>query len=749
MMQYRHMERPGIDHLGLRIAGGLLAAKSLSSVANQYGQERRLTELFGISGQNMSFEDRKWIADWHAVLGINHYCPHLSLYSMKGCRKRDYPPTFSPQQPYWSYNTMIEDYMARISYATTCGEFSPEFLVLHPLESAYLDFYPAQETPNSRAGLEKVHQRSTKLEHLLERLMSGHREFDLGDEHIMEEIARAEDGVLQVGRMRYKAVILPYMHTIRKSTLRLLKDFVQAGGTAVVIGEYPSLVDGVPGKEHLQWMKASLPMIELSRLHDQLAALVPPEMEVSGERGEQVWVHRRTEGSSQWILLTNTSREHTAEISLTLSKSSGSSEIWDPVDGKRYSLDVDVNGSVNLQFNQAQTLIVKLDESSEMQIEDVSDETYCMTKEHEIVLTLDGAWKGRRLDDNVLTLDFARYSLDEGKTFSRPEPVIGIYERLRNQAYHGSLVLEFSFEATEIPQQCSIVLEQPNLYRSISINGQSYPFQDEGSYRDIAFRKSDVTSYLNKGQNKVTLSLAFVAPEAGSSKEAERYGTEIESIYLIGSFGVEAIRSEASASSKGSKGHTLKLCEESPVHRLTAFTIRAEKETFEQGDLVLEGYPFYAGAFEMEYSFTLDAIEANSRYVLVFPNVQAIVLDGQINGTDLTPVAWSPWEMELTGHLVAGENKLQVTMVNSLRNMLGPHHHIEGELTAVGPDSFTGNTSWTNPLVGEEDWYDVRSTGETKIWTDDYHMVPFGWLEPPLIVVRHGKEQRNDDGTTA
>ena len=39
MIQYRHMQRPGIDHLGLDINGALNAVRSLSSVANQYGQE--------------------------------------------------------------------------------------------------------------------------------------------------------------------------------------------------------------------------------------------------------------------------------------------------------------------------------------------------------------------------------------------------------------------------------------------------------------------------------------------------------------------------------------------------------------------------------------------------------------------------------------------------------------------------------------------------------------------------------------
>ncbi|MEI6424060.1 MAG: glycosyl hydrolase, partial [Lentisphaerota bacterium] len=221
MIHYRHMKRPGIDWLGLSIAHGLFPAKSLSSVANQYGLERRLSEMFGCSGQNMNFEDRKWIADWHAVLGINHVCPHLSLYSMKGCRKRDYPPTLSPQQPWWPYNKHIEDHMARMSYATTVGNFAADILVLHPMESAWL---------NAPLDCPANHDLDSIFSGLLNLLMGEHRDFDLGDEQILAEIGKVRPGFLDVGRMSYPIVVLPHMQTIRSSTVRLLVELRKSGG---------------------------------------------------------------------------------------------------------------------------------------------------------------------------------------------------------------------------------------------------------------------------------------------------------------------------------------------------------------------------------------------------------------------------------------------------------------------------------------------------------------------------------------
>ena len=139
MIQLRNMQQPGLDHLGLHIDNALYAVRNISSVSNQYGIARRLSEAYGISGQNMNFEDRAWIASWHTLNGINHLCPHLALYSMKGTRKRDYPPTLSSQQPYWQYNKLLEDYVARLCYVTTVGKYSSEFLVVNPLESEYIE----------------------------------------------------------------------------------------------------------------------------------------------------------------------------------------------------------------------------------------------------------------------------------------------------------------------------------------------------------------------------------------------------------------------------------------------------------------------------------------------------------------------------------------------------------------------------------------------------------------------------------
>ncbi len=713
MIQYRHMQRPGIDFLGLRIADGLNTARSLSSVANQYGLERRLSELFGTSGQNMNFEDRLWIANWHAVLGINHFCPHLALYTMKGCRKRDYPPTLSPQQPYWSHNPDVENAMTRISYLTTCGTYAPEFLVLHPIESAYIDRAWGESQRRS--------SRYADFNRVLETLQQCHRDYDLGDEQILAEIGSVEGNRLVVGKMRYQAVILPFMATIRRSTFDLLRRFYDNGGVVLVVGEFPKYMDGATNEQVLSEAEQNVPVTLVESLPSEMSKILPPAVRVEGENAESVWIHRRIEGDGQIVQLANTSRLDGADVRVRLSGNTDLPVVWDPVSGTCLSINPEADGSFALRLAEAQSLV--LTAGSPSRKVSVSG-TYEKPKPSTTVFSLTGPWKGRPKDPNAITLDFASYSTDGGRTFGNPEPVIGIHERLASKKHSGPLELHYAVTADFPPKACALVLEQPELFTGISINGRSFVFQDQGFYIDRTFRKSDITSLLRSGSNVIALTLNYKAPVPGDSDPVLRYGTEIESIYLIGDFGVEAVQSKAPPDS--TQRNKSKVLVPRPVYRFSSFRLTGVKNEF-KGNATLEGYPFYAGGFDLECTFDMNVLDKTKKYFLTFPSSECIVITGELNGKKLGSVAWSPWEMELTRSIKRGQNTLKLTLTNSLRNLLGPHHHRDGELIRLSPGSFGG---------GEPNWFDLRLTGAARIWRDDYHHIAFGFLEPPVVVVR-------------
>jgi hypothetical protein len=228
------------------------------------------------------------------------------------------------------------------------------------------------------------------------------------------------------------------------------------------------------------------------------------------------------------------------------------------------------------------------------------------------------------------------------------------------------------------------------------------------------------------------MELEFSPSIPASSLAKERYGSELESIYLVGDF---AVATHQPGTLNNSQRNETGNFQPRVVHQAGSFSLTTEKTQF-TGDVSTAGYPFYAGAFELKQSFDLPEKLKNSSYFLELPNCEAIVSVIELNGTVVDTLCWSPYKTEITKALKTGKNELKITLVNSLRNLLGPHHHNKGELIRVGPNSFTGAGGFPDG-GGETNWYDLRKTNsKLKIWTDTYHFIPFGLLEPARISVR-------------
>ncbi|WP_346857828.1 hypothetical protein [uncultured Draconibacterium sp.] len=716
MLHYRSMQQPGMDHLGLSIANRILTAKSLSSVANQYEKKKRLSELFGISGQNMNFEDRKWIAGWHSILGINHFCPHLTLYSMKGARKRDYPPTFSYQQPYWEYNKKMEDYLGRISYASTVGKYNPQILVINPLESEYIK---GNEDGEFTSGINAV----------LEILQANHYDYDLGDEQILADTAFVEKTELKVGAMYYKHVVLPDMISIRQSTLNLLKELHKNGGIIISTGRFPMFVDGVEDEVQLAEFNKLVITSAPEDFENSLLQNIIPNVLISSENKEKIWSQTRTRQNGKLVQLYNTSHTESIQFELKTEFPDKNVVLWDPSLAKCFKLEPNNSEAYDIEIASSSNLWIT---SGELSKNAIIEGNYLLPETKHDLFTLNNGWTGKRRSPNALTLDFASYSTNEGKTFSAPEPVIGIFSRLSDRQYYGNLILKYEVRIDDLPSACKLVLEQPKMYKSIKINGKDFTFKSDGFYIDHTFETTEVLSALKEGRNTIQLALDFEPIDAANKDTRKRYGTEIESIYLIGDFGLKAFSDKEKYESYDTQKNRTGDFQRRPVRTFTGFAISKEK-TFFTGSLVFEGYPFYAGAFELKQNFTIDKKDADKKYFLELPNCESIVSIVSINGHQTDSLVWTPFTTDITEFLVEGENELQITLVNSLRNLLGPHHHKGGELEKVGPKSFTGAGGFPDGK-GESNWYDLRLENKpTAIWTDTYNHIPFGFIEQVKI----------------
>ncbi|MFA9388441.1 MAG: hypothetical protein ACERKD_01450 [Prolixibacteraceae bacterium] len=713
MLHYRNMQQPGMDLLGLGFENKLITARALSSVANQYTIPRRLSELYGTSGQNMNFEDRKWLAGWHTINGVNHLCPHLTLYSMKGLRKRDYPPTFSYQQPYFKYNKQLEDYLGRISYAATIGEYAPQILVINPLESEFIkgdnDGEFTRQTIN-----------------LLETLQKTHYDYDLGDEQIMHDIAKLKGKQLQIGAMTYDAVVLPDMIELRKSTIKLLLEFSQTGGKIIYCGRFPEFADGQLNSSLLKDLYNASQSISLGNLSEQLPLTINPQIKINNDHGE-VWSHVRKVKNGNLIQLYNTNRTTKIRFTIHSSLIDSSTVLWNPSEAKCYQTERAKDGKIELEIEPSSVIWLT---SGELSKDAQNIQVYQLTSATEKLVALNENWLGQRLNPNSITLDFARYSTDRGKTFSSNEPVIGIFDRLNQQDYNGDLWLQFILNIEDRPSNVSLSVEQPEMYSSITVNNQAVGFDKNSYFIDHAFPVGKIDDYLIEGENKIDLQLNYKAVLANSQNAAERYGTEIENIYVLGDFGVSAKHINTREDSERNQSGNF---QNRPVYGLSEFSIVKEEKTF-QGDLTIEGYPFYAGEFELEQIFNLEDLEANTAYFVDFPNCEAINIKVEINGNPSGILSWAPYRLNITNQLRQGQNTIKVTLVNSLRNLLGPHHQQRAELIHVGPFSFRGSGGFPDPR-GDADWYDIRKTKEPmRLWSDTYYCIPFGFIDAPIIL---------------
>jgi hypothetical protein len=240
----------------------------------------------------------------------------------------------------------------------------------------------------------------------------------------------------------------------------------------------------------------------------------------------------------------------------------------------------------------------------------------------------------------------------------------------------------------------------------ITVNGRSAKYEGLPYWIDRSFHPVDIAELVKQGTNVIELSIDFrplTRFQFSLSRLFEkREGVELESIYLIGDFAVEGQKSPAEPKPR---------C----VRFSPGFRITAEQETG-SGDLVSEGYPFYAGRISLTDTVSLEAPSEDERVVLELPGIDAAALVRvYVNGSEAGVILWAPYEIDVTSLVKSGENKIEVELISTLRNLLGPHHRPEGE-----PDQCWGTdyTLYPNWLKDEEQL--------NANWTDDYFFLNFG-----------------------
>jgi hypothetical protein len=199
-----------------------------------------------------------------------------------------------------------------------------------------------------------------------------------------------------------------------------------------------------------------------------------------------------------------------------------------------------------------------------------------------------------------------------------------------------------------VPVNLEIVVERPDLY-VITCNGAAVK---EAAYKwwlDKAFGRIDLSRVARLGQNVVTLKASPFA-----------VFHELESAYVIGDFSL----------SPSSSGFVIE-----PDQRLRlAYTRSSEakpKDAQQQG-WNNQGHPFYSAG--VAYTEDFEVPENKSRFSVVLPSWYGSVARVTINGKHAGYIDAPPWECDVTKWIRSGRNAIEVTVIGTLKNTLGPHH---------------------------------------------------------------------------
>ena len=311
---------------------------------------------------------------------------------------------------------------------------------------------------------------------------------------------------------------------------------------------------------------------------------------------------------------------------------------------------------------------------------------------------------------NALTIDFCRYRIDGGEW--QPETAVIILQRkLLELKKPCKIELEFSFNAESgvLTDNVCLCAETPESFEFF-INGKPFEFKDDGYYIDKSIRKSNISEYVIQGKNTVTLKGEFYQSEdvyrvlfTPGIHESElnklTYDTELESIYITGSFGVRA-------------EDGISYGERKSIFAGRRFTITEMPKTVDISKITESGFWFFSGAMELTESITVNKKE-NAKYVLSLKRLNAPAARLEVNGKKAAILMFTPFNADITEYLKNGENEVKITLFSGNRNLLGPHHKPQGEIYSVGPSTFTDKHGWADDT-------------SQPAWTDDYSFVKFG-----------------------
>lgn len=697
MAMYAWHQQPGIDMLFNQFDeespnaqfGNIRSVKELSSVANQLNKKRTLSETYGGGGWELTFRDMKRLGDWQYVLGVNFLNQHLSMMTLTGARKYDYPQSFSYHTPWWPYYKTLNEYFTRLSFVLSQGKQQNHILIIEPTTSAWMYAGPGKQHPGLKAVGDRFQQFITTLE-------KAQVEYDLGSENIIKDHGKTNGKSFIVGERTYNTVVIPPgMENIDRPTYALLKAYADAGGKVILFNELQR-IDGAlknelqyfntPAAHILQFANPDAPVIEQQFRQNDFQIRPDGNDSIGGD----LYHHRRIMHDGQILFLSNASMTAAAKgIIYTKGKDA---LLMNPATGQILDYpEQGQAGKISLSFNipPAGSLLLYIADKKQQGLKSYLTATGGSVLEGTVVQAI-------RPAENTLMIDFCDLVL--GDTLLKDihvgaasRAVFTHYGFNRNPWNHQvqfkdhivardtfsigtGFMATYHFTVDEKVnfQKFRAVIEQGSLWTEIKVNGKTIKPVPGEWWLDRSFGVLPVGAYLKAGDNTLSVAVNPMSVYA-----------EIEPVYILGDYNLE----------QAAKGWRI-----------------VPPKPLEPGSWKDQGLPLYG--FGVSYVREFNLQNTDRRFELQLGEWKGTVAAVRVNGKPAGIVFSEPNTLDVTQYLKKGMNRVEVEVVGSLKNLLGPHHN-NPKPGMVGPGHWWNIKSY--PPGEAYDVYDYGLMGDFQL----------------------------------
>ena len=749
MPQLRYLHNPGIDLLGAQ-TDEYLTVKQCASVAHQYDRSMTISEAYGCTGWELDFSTQKWLGDWQFALGITRRCQHLALYSITGCRKRDYPPVFNYQNTWWEDNDKMENYFGRLALCLSQGEPVRKVLMIHPISSIWTECRSdrAEDFNHLEMNMGWLDEHITSLNRkgeyynrIAKALTAGHVDFDFGDEILLEQDGKVENGKFVAGTCSYQVVVVPGVKNLFANTVKLLKEFLAAGGTVIWLKPYPVMVEGEkigrkqvrddkeldkkPDSEGVNEEKADCKKVceKYGDIRDILGEeafvhTVEHEWELTeavakctgkdftvrnasgAEDGEILSMLRETE-DGHILFLTNHDRNNAHQVYIKLDCGNAVEEL-DPLTGEVCEVETVADGegvcfTRTFETGMSRIYFVKKGSSGgKVSGCGMTAATFPYRHPHytdPVLATFGPDAKFRRTMENVLTIDRCTYELGE-KAGTGESAEMEIWQAQREireklamqQVYYNGAPQRYTWVDQPHPADGTPFAMHFRFNVLEEISGECSFVIEKPYGLEVCFdgKKCELTDrwFIDKDMRCFGLPSLSRGVHQITIKGSYDQKRELEDVFVTGNFAVDM-----------------------------SGNIFQEKEILHTGDWCMQGYVNYPGG--MIYQYKVPRLISHKQVLLHLGEWCGTLLKVRVNGKETS----SHFEKkncvtDVMGLFEKEENTLEIEITGSPRNMFGPFHQ-----------SYTG--------CSRISWADFRTEG--MFHTDGKVLKPYGMMGQSYI----------------